>query len=323
MGMGLEEALKCVHCGFCLEACPTYVVTKSEVHSPRGRITAFKLGINSEGFQTCMFCRRCELACPSGVKYSEIIKTVRRPNPLEKIAIKLLDKPASLVPFLRALRINALVPLEYKEENEDLILFPGCLTSVVFRSSVEKVLNYLKSLGYKVSIYNDTCCGLAHEHVGEVLEGKERVKRLKEVFKGKIVVSLSSNCTAHMRENGIDNVYDLAEFIIKFNLPLPKRDGEVTVHEPCHAHLLGIDKYIRPVIEKMGLKIVESEEPSFECGAGGDFFIFNKELAEKVMGVKKEKTLKSGVKTVISTNPSCSLAFLKMGLRPLHIADLL
>jgi len=327
MGMGLEEELvKCVHCGFCLEACPTYVVTRSEVHSPRGRITAVKLAIPSEGIETCMYCRRCELACPSGVVYSEIITRVRKPNTIEKAMLSLLERPQLLPYFIRGeyakkIPAKAEKPLEYRDKNEELILFPGCITSVFFKDSVEKALKYLKNLGYKVRVYNG-CCGLAHKHSGDLNRSKELIEKLRKEFEGKIVVSLSSNCSAHMKENGL-NVFDFPEFIIKFNLPLPRVERKLTVHEPCHANLLGLNRYTREVLNRMNVTISESEEPSFECGAGGDYFIFHEEIAEKVMAVKKEKTLKSGVNTVVSTNPSCSLAFLKMGLKPLHIADLL
>ncbi|BFH72695.1 (Fe-S)-binding protein [Sulfurisphaera javensis] len=325
--MGLEEELqKCVHCGFCLEACPTYVVTRSEIHSPRGRITAVKLGINSEGIETCMYCRRCELACPSGVVYSEIITRVRRPNTVQKVMLNILERP-SLLPyfvkgeFAKKIPIKPEKPLEHKDVNEEIVLFPGCIMSVFFRSTVEKALQYLKNLGYRVKIYNG-CCGLAHKNVGEINRSKELIEKLRKEFKGKTVVSLSSNCTAHMKENNLE-VYDFAEFLVKFNLPLPKVNTKLTVHDPCHANLLGLTKYTREALSRMGIEIRESEEPSFECGAGGDYFIFHEEIASKVMEVKKEKTLKSGLNTVVSTNPSCSLAFLKMGLKPLHIADLL
>lgn len=327
MGVGLEEELqKCVHCGFCLESCPTYIITRSEIHSPRGRITAVKLGINSEGINTCLYCRRCELACPSGVVYSEIITRVRKPTITEKLMLNLLENPSLLPHFIRGeykkkIPVNPEKPIEYRDKNEDIVLFPGCITSVFFRSTVEKALNYLKSLGYRVRIYNG-CCGLAHKHVGELNREKEVIEKLKREFKDKIVVSLSSNCSAHMKEEGL-NVYDFAEFIVKFNLPLPRVEKKLTIHEPCHANILGLNKYTREVLNRMGVVIAEPEEPSFECGAGGDYFIFHEDFAERIMNIKKEKTLKSGVNTVVSTNPSCSLAFLKMGLKPVHIADLL
>lgn len=322
--MGLiEEVNKCVHCGFCLEACPTYVITRSEVHSPRGRITAIKLGIPSEGIGTCMFCRRCELACPSGVVYSEIISSVRKPNPLEKLMLKVLEKPSLIPLFSKAILpgLKAEKPLEHEESNAEVILFPGCITSVFFKRSVEKGLNFLKKRGFKVKIYNG-CCGLAHQHVGERNRAKELLERLRKDFEGKTVVSLSSNCTAHMRENGLQ-VYDFGEFIVKKDIPLPSVSAKVTVHEPCHANLLGLNRYTREVLVRMGVEVKESEEPSFECGAGGDYFIFHKDLSEKVMQRKKEKVMKSGVERVISTNPSCSIAFLKMGFTPIHLADLL
>lgn len=321
MGMGLKEELsKCVHCGFCLEACPTYVITRSETHSPRGRITAVKLGIDSVGLNTCMFCRRCELACPSGVKYSDIITSVRKPNAIEKVLVRMLERPETLTPFIKpVLRLNGSTPLSHEEEDYDLVLFPGCIMSVIFRSTVENALRFLKSRGYRVKILNG-CCGLAHTHVGETRRAEELISKLKEIKKP--IVSLSSNCSAHMKEKGL-NVYDFSEFLVKFIKELPKKDMEVTLHQPCHAHLLGIDKYDRQVLEMMGIRIREAEEPSFECGAGGDYFIFNKDMASQVMQIKKEKTLKSGVNIVVSTNPSCSIAFIKMGLNPTHIADLI
>lgn len=325
--MGLEEELlKCVHCGFCLESCPTYVVTRSEIHSPRGRITAVKLGLVTEGIETCMYCRRCELACPSGVIYSEIITRVKKPNIIQKTMLRLIERPQLLPYFIRGeyakrIPVKAEGPVEYREKNEDLILFPGCIMSVFFKSTVEKTLNYLKSLGYRVRIYNG-CCGLAHKSSGDLNRSKELIEKLRREFEGKTVVSLSSNCSAHMKESGLQ-VYDLAEFIIKSNLPVSKVEKRATVHEPCHANILGLNKYTREVLNRMGVSISEAEEPSFECGAGGDYFIFHEDIAEKVMKIKKEKTLKSGVDTVVSTNPSCSLAFLKMSLKPVHIADLL
>jgi glycolate oxidase iron-sulfur subunit len=77
----------CVHCGFCLPACPTYRVTMRERSSPRGRISLIKsvsegkLDIMDATFQEemylCLNCRACEAACPSGVKYGELVESAR------------------------------------------------------------------------------------------------------------------------------------------------------------------------------------------------------------------------------------------------------
>lgn len=77
----------CVHCGFCLPACPTYRLTLRERSSPRGRIALIKsvhegrLSITDETFleemSFCLNCRACEAACPSGVRYGELVETAR------------------------------------------------------------------------------------------------------------------------------------------------------------------------------------------------------------------------------------------------------
>ena len=77
----------CVHCGFCLPACPTYLATGDEGHSPRGRIVlmrALERGEMSpndpallEHLEACLGCRGCEPACPSGVGYGRGLETAR------------------------------------------------------------------------------------------------------------------------------------------------------------------------------------------------------------------------------------------------------
>jgi len=78
--------LDCVHCGLCLEACPTYVVTRAEMDSPRGRIYLMKalaegtLELDSDAVRhldLCLECRGCETACPSGVHYGKLIEQAR------------------------------------------------------------------------------------------------------------------------------------------------------------------------------------------------------------------------------------------------------
>ncbi len=77
---------KCVHCGLCLNACPTYRELGVEMDSPRGRVYQMvqvsegKADINPsyiEHIDLCLACRACETACPSGVQYGRLVEAAR------------------------------------------------------------------------------------------------------------------------------------------------------------------------------------------------------------------------------------------------------
>src|SRR5579862_8093131 len=82
----LREVIKdCVHCGFCLPACPTYALWGEEMDSPRGRIYLVGQLLDGapltpaagEHFDRCLGCMACVTACPSGVQYDQIIEAAR------------------------------------------------------------------------------------------------------------------------------------------------------------------------------------------------------------------------------------------------------
>jgi len=143
-----RKSLACVHCGLCLSACPTYLETGNENDSPRGRIylmRAFQSGRSPlsddavRHIDLCLGCRACEVACPSGVQYGELLESTRehiekhygrsalqtllRRVAIEKVfpfagRMKLALLPAKII---RAFRAESLLP---KFAREALSLIP-------------------------------------------------------------------------------------------------------------------------------------------------------------------------------------------------------
>jgi glycolate oxidase iron-sulfur subunit len=122
----------CVHCGFCLQACPTYLVLEDENDSPRGRLMLMRgavegdLAIDDPSLTThidrCLGCRACETACPSGVPYGHLLEatratiaTRRKPGFVESGLLRTMASPLlrritfALAKAARALRLTNLL----------------------------------------------------------------------------------------------------------------------------------------------------------------------------------------------------------------------
>ncbi|HUQ41693.1 MAG TPA: heterodisulfide reductase-related iron-sulfur binding cluster [Candidatus Limnocylindrales bacterium] len=123
----VEPARGCIHCGVCLESCPTYLLTRLETESPRGRIHLMQQLAAGRVDATdtlrlhldrCLACRACEAVCPSGVGYGALIENaraaieasgvIRRPAPASiarRARLGILADPARLAPLARLLSL--------------------------------------------------------------------------------------------------------------------------------------------------------------------------------------------------------------------------
>lgn len=105
-----DDIARCVHCGFCLQACPTYLQLGMETDSPRGRIALIDAMRQGRADPTpallghldaCLQCRACETACPSGVAYGRIMETARA---------QVIERDAPLAWALRIVALRAVLP---------------------------------------------------------------------------------------------------------------------------------------------------------------------------------------------------------------------
>lgn len=131
----------CVHCGFCLPACPTYVLWGEEMDSPRGRIYMMKKAAQGEApldqrfrehMDNCLGCMACMTACPSGVQYNKLIEDTRAQverNIPRSTEDSLFRKLLFMTfPYARRLRLLALPMLVYQRSGlQKLVRASGLL----------------------------------------------------------------------------------------------------------------------------------------------------------------------------------------------------
>lgn len=124
----IELVDDCVHCGFCLPSCPTYLLFGEEMDSPRGRIYLMREGIEGEAlsesmvrhFDLCLGCLACVTACPSGVQYEKLIESTRqqveRRHPRTRADRLFREFIYALFPYPKRLRF-LLAPLRLYERS--------------------------------------------------------------------------------------------------------------------------------------------------------------------------------------------------------------
>jgi glycolate oxidase iron-sulfur subunit len=110
----------CVHCGFCLPSCPTYVLWGEEANSPRGRIVLMRAGHDSaelsvsqvDAWDNCLGCMACVTACPSGVQYDKLIEDTRAQveRRFARPRLERLKRRAPFLLFPYPARLRAVAP---------------------------------------------------------------------------------------------------------------------------------------------------------------------------------------------------------------------
>ncbi len=207
---------ECVHCGLCLNACPTYLELGTEMDSPRGRLYLMKeladgrLALDDDvvrHLDGCLGCRACESACPSGVRYGEVIEEARAyieqhaprswqqrlrragilaafPHPRRLRALlaaaqvvrglglwpavtRLVDAARLLPPFRAHAAPPAFHPARGRERAR-VGLLVGCVGDALFGEVNAAAIRVLTRRGVSVVVPpGQGCCGALHLHSGD------------------------------------------------------------------------------------------------------------------------------------------------------------
>lgn len=222
---------RCVQCGLCLPACPTYGRDRQEAESPRGRIAIARglaLGTIPPSpaadahLDHCLACRSCEAVCPAGVEYGALLslhrtrQRARRPRQAaQQVAGLLAARPRLLKALLglyrwgypvlpRALRRLPRPPAAPRAGAADplpagapsVALFAGC-AGLGYEAPLRAQLGALcTALGYRVvEPPGQTCCGTLHRHAGDADAATRLASANARAFAGiDHVLILASGC---------------------------------------------------------------------------------------------------------------------------------
>ena len=239
----------CVSCGLCLPFCPTYRVTGDEAMSPRGRIALMR-AVQDDGapltddvinsFETCVQCRGCEPACPSGVPYGHLMEQTRETLAAEKmmtptwlrLAYKPLSSPGLLGLGSRGLALaqkTGLVPkkLGFPDQiplsqpglvasGRDVYLFTGCVMDAWQREVHLAGQRVIEAAGFGVTPTGDLapCCGALQAHAGLTSETRQLAeKMMRSLDAGVPILVDSAGCGAAMKDYGhLLGTQEAAEF---------------------------------------------------------------------------------------------------------------
>ncbi|MBV2091426.1 MAG: (Fe-S)-binding protein [Candidatus Thiodiazotropha sp. (ex Ctena orbiculata)] len=209
----------------------------------------------------------------------------------------------------------------------EVSLFTGCIANLFDTETHNASIKLLSRIGYDVTVVeNQTCCGAAYAHNGEMSQAKSCLKQNLSAFaNATAVIYNSSGCGAYLNDyselmtdeekkpDELPPFLDVLDYLeqsdrfheLQFN-PLSLK---VVVHEPCsHRNALKNQTLVYRLLEKIpGLRIEPLADNQICCGAGGTKMVTQPELANPMRDEKVAALSSSRADILITTNLTCAL----------------
>lgn len=337
---------RCISCGFCLPACPTYAATGDEASSPRGRVNLMRALQDGdlapddptlqEQASQCLGCRACEPVCPAGVEYGQLLEQWRdhqwrgRHRPLLARALMTVAGLRRVWPLLGRTRGAARTPRQAVGSGSGSLVL-GCFERVLFPGVSRAALGLDPTLTVPPG---QGCCGALHAHNGDSAAGERLARRLGEELPGTLVTT-SGGCAAHLAAVlGRERVRELSEHLaeagaVPGEVRMDGRRARVALQDSCHlANGLGVRQPPRDLLTQVA-DLVELPSADTCCGAAGTYSLLRPRESRRILDAKIAEIEAAGVDLVVAVNPGC-LRQLRTGLRrrrsrvrAVHLAELL
>ncbi len=334
---------RCISCGFCLPACPTYALTGVETSSPRGRINlmrALETGVLpdddptvSEEASFCLGCRACEPVCPAGVQYGELLEEWRdhlwngRRRPFKVRPLLWAVNSPRRVRSMGIVRRHA---GRGSEAPGPVNLMLGCFERVLY----PRVSRAARELAAELAAPSaQGCCGALHAHNGELARGKQLAKELGEALPGTIVAT-SGGCAAHLAGVlGSDRVKEFSQWLFARDgaAAATPADGRprIGLQDSCHLRNgLGVWREPRELIARVG-EYVELPSAAVCCGGAGSYAIVRPKDSARVLDQHLDEIADADLDVIAVVNAGCyrqlqqGVKRRKLRTRVVHLAELL
>jgi glycolate oxidase iron-sulfur subunit len=338
-----ELLSRCISCGFCLPACPTYAMTGVETSSPRGRINlmrALETGVLgdddptvSEEASFCLGCRACEPVCPAGVQYGELLEEWRdhlwngrrRPARVRPL-LWAVDSPRRV----RAMGIVRRHAGRGREAPGAVNLMLGCFERILYPGVSRAARKLAPELAAPTA---QGCCGALHAHNGELGRGKDLAQALGEALPGTIVTT-SGGCGAHLAGVlGNDRVKEFSQWLLARDGSAAGKpdDGRprIGLQDSCHLRNgIGVWREPRELIAGVG-EYVELPSAAACCGGAGSYAIVRPKDSARVLDQHLDEIANADLDMIAVVNAGCyrqleqGIKRRRLRTRVVHIAELL